>query len=80
MLAVSGNVSPVPRLSGSGVVVVKVCLRLRTAAIAAVGIEVDDTGAKAVLGVLAGAGAGDGKVVIGAGEDLVATTRMDKRP
>ena len=75
MPAVSGNVSPVPRLSGSGVVVVKVCLRLRTAAVAAVGIEVDDTGAKAVL-----AGAGDGKVVIGAGEDLVATTRMDKRP
>ena len=75
MLAVSGNVSTVPRLSGSGVVVVKVCLRLRTAAVAAVGIEVDDTGAKAVL-----AGAGDGKVVIGAGEDLVATTRMDKRP
>ena len=75
MLAVSGNVSPVPRLSGSGVVVVKVCLRLRTAAVAAVGIEVDDTGAEAVL-----AGAGDGKVVIGAGEDLVATTRMDKRP
>ena len=78
MPAVSGNVSPVPRLSGSGVVVVKVCLRLRTAAVAAVGIEVDDTGAEAVLAVLAGAG--DGKVVIGAGEDLVATTRMDKRP
>ena len=75
MLAVSGNVSPVPRLSGSGVVVVKVCLRLRTAAVAAVGIEVDDTGAEAVL-----AGASDGKVEIGAGEDLVATTRMDKRP
>ena len=75
MLAVSGNVSSVPRLSGSGVVVVKVCLRLRTAEgpAAAVGVEVDDVGAEAVDEV-ALVGKVDGEVVIGAGDDLVATT------
>ena len=70
--AVSWNVSSVSRLSGSGVVVAKVCLRLRTAD-GPVGVEVDDVREEAAVEVVL-VGAVVGEVVIGAGKDLVATT------